>query len=73
LKFEYHSAGNVAKTMQLILAWMWLVNHNKKYFSYTQGNLLLHWYNTEDGGWNQNVLWDKATTYYHATIYHRHL
>jgi len=29
LQFEYHSAGNVAKTMQLILAGMWLVNHNK--------------------------------------------
>jgi hypothetical protein len=43
-------------------------------FKYMGELLLLHWYNTLDGGWNQTeVLRDVAATYYHVTIYHGHL
>jgi hypothetical protein len=69
-RFEYHSAGNVAKTMQLILAWIWFVNHkkntphthNETYFC--AGTTLRM---------ESEHLRDKATSYYHSTIYHRHL
>lgn len=46
----------------------------EKYFWNTQGNCLLHWYSTEDGGWNQTeALRYGSATYYCAEIYHRHL
>lgn len=46
----------------------------EKCFWNTQGNCPLHWYNTQDGGWNQTeVLRHGSTTYYCAKIYHRHL
>jgi len=48
-----------------------LHTRQKVLFEYMGELLLLHWYNTLDGGWNQTeVLRDVATTYYHVTFYH---
>jgi len=51
------------------------VLHTRKvFFKYMGELLLLHWYHTLDGGWNQTeVLRDVAATYDHVTIYNRHL
>jgi hypothetical protein len=50
-----------------------MLHTRKVLLKYTGEALLLHWCNTQDGGWNQTeVLIVGTTTYYEATIYHRH-
>lgn len=50
-----------------------MLHTRKVLFKYMGELLLLHWYNTLDGGWNQTeVLRDVAATYDHVTIYNRH-
>jgi hypothetical protein len=42
-----------------------MLHTRKVLFKYMGELLLFHWYNTLDGGWNQNgVLRDVAATYY---------